>query len=371
MEKKNLLVKLRKKLKKMKKVAALGLAGLAIAGALSSCAPKTIDTNTNSTDSTVTDTQTGVDEQKEYSQTLQTVLNSNYYNSLMSTAESDVFYNTDINAFQSIPYGFLEQQGYDIETIKKAGEAACYADCYILDSEPNNLYIECRVLNHDPVDYYDTYLLKYTLTDQELQDLKGLHNTIGRLGKCTMYQTPFFIQQLSYDKTAEVLGVGHIGRNTIEYYDNHKLIGDAGYQSTTLAKDVTATFIYQGPYNGTASKPATDPTVEREFVYQYHQYVGKADEITGTFEIYCVRLRSGNNTYINSENKEIYYTTTNTPNVAGTQPSEWKEENANYVPEQATYYSVHNCSFVNGLDQINMSTIDGDDYLLAEPSINN
>ena len=369
MEKKNLLVKLRKKLKKMKKVAALGLAGLAIAGTLSSCAPLVVNTDTTSPDSTITDTQTDVDEQKEYSQTLQTVLNSNYYNSLMANAIANNGAKTDINAFQSIPYGFLEQQGYDIETIKKAGEVACYADCYILASEPNNLYIECRVLNHDPVDYYDTYLLKYTLTDQELQDLKGLHNTIGRLGKYTMYQTPFFIQQLSYDKTAEVLGVGHIGRNTIEYYDNHKLVGSGWYQSA-LAKDVTATFIYQGPYNGTASKPATDPTVEREFVYQYHQYIGKTDDITGTFEIYRVRLRSGNNTYINSENKEIYYTTTNTPNVAGTQPSEWKEENANYVPEQATYYSVHNCSFVNGLDQIKMSIIDGDDYLLAEPSNN-
>ncbi|MGN0788214.1 MAG: hypothetical protein ACI4L6_04075, partial [Candidatus Onthoplasma sp.] len=298
--------------------------------------PKTIDTNTNSTDSTVTDTQTDVDEQKEYSQTLQTVLNSNYYNSLiarMDRIDNDADYTSFIqsNYCSNIPYGFLEQQGYDIETIKKAGEAACYADCYILDSEPNNLYIECRVLNHDPVDYYDTYLLKYTLTDQELQDLNLTHSLCGDRLKSAYIQAPFFIQQLSYDKTAEVLGVGHIGRNTIEYYDR-----------LCYTKDMTATFIYQGPYNGTASEPATDPTVEREFVYQYHQYVGKADDITGTFEIYRVKIGSANDDYVYSGTKEIFYNTANRPTMSGLMPSEWEEENANYVPEQATYYSVHN-----------------------------
>ena len=219
MEKKNLLVKLRKKLKKMKKVAALGLAGLAIAGTLSSCAPLVVNTDTTSPDSTITDTQTDVDEQKEYSQTLQTVLNDNYYKDVALKVNESIGKSYHHNVLlsglvQPIPYSFLEQQGYDIEAIKN-DEIECISRPYILENEPNNLYLECWVLNENKaeINYRDSYLLKYNLTDKEMNELQFLYNHLGNSEE-TYLQAPLFVQQLSYDKQAQVVGSGHMNDDT-------------------------------------------------------------------------------------------------------------------------------------------------------------
>lgn len=219
MEEKNLLVKFINKLKKMKKVAALGLTGLAISGTLSSCAPLVVNTDTTSPDSTITDTQTDVDEQKEYSQTLQTVLNDNYYKDVALKVNESIgkSYHEDVllsGLVKPIPYSFLEQQGYDIEAIKN-DEIECISHPYILENEPNNLYIDCWVLNENKADinYVDTYLLKYNLTDKEMSELQFLFNHLGNF-KETYLQAPLFVQQLSYDKQAQVVGSGHMNDDT-------------------------------------------------------------------------------------------------------------------------------------------------------------
>lgn len=108
----------------------------------------------------------------EYSQILQNVLNSSNYNTLISNAEASSHY-YESAVFDPHPYAFLEDNGHDVVAIK-VGTLDCYTCSYILDDEPNNLYINTRVEN--PGEYYTNYLLTYTLTDKEISDYKLTHN---------------------------------------------------------------------------------------------------------------------------------------------------------------------------------------------------
>lgn len=191
MEKKNLLVKLRKKLKKMKKVAALGLAGLAIAGALSSCAPKTIDTNTNSTDSTVTDTQTGEHDYSNEILSIKEILNnqdiklsdySEIYQKVMTDSRYDTRYeqirnlgsNGSFNIADPIPYGFLERNGFDVSAIK-AEKLECDSYVYRPNDDKDHLYVNLRAeKNVNGTICSMFYTLKYDISEKEFAEFDEL-----------------------------------------------------------------------------------------------------------------------------------------------------------------------------------------------------
>ena len=113
-------------------------------------------------------------EESEYSQLLLNVINDSQYNSLIQKCMSGVISAKD-ELFDPHPYGFLESQGYDVSKIKN-GNLSCYTNSFILDEEPNSLYIATFVETKASTPYYTEYLVKYTLTDKEKADYHMLHD---------------------------------------------------------------------------------------------------------------------------------------------------------------------------------------------------
>lgn len=109
----------------------------------------------------------------EYSKILEDVLKDEYYNGLIAGAKE----NTSLYRSASLdphPYAFLKKKGHDIDAVK-SGELECRTVSYVLDEEPNNLYIMTYVENASSDPYYTEYTLKYTLSEQEMKDYKFLH----------------------------------------------------------------------------------------------------------------------------------------------------------------------------------------------------
>ena len=203
-----------------------GLTAITLASALavlSSCSTQTLGPNNTNFGGNNNVTAIAPNGEKvnvsEYSQILQNVLTDSYYNNLISSAQSRAAggdYNYEIeNKYESIPYGFLEDQGYDVEKIKN-NELACETDVFVID---NDLYIACRVETKSAMDYFTHYVIRYELTKQELSDLNLTHKEIsdgGNLCRTVSYQAPFFIQELSLVKNAEVLSVNYLTKSREE-----------------------------------------------------------------------------------------------------------------------------------------------------------
>ena len=179
----------------------------------------------------------GNPEYSKYSQILQNVLNDMYYTSLISVdqtwtgseQESPSYKNPKYNA---IPYGFLEEEGFNIEQIKNK-QLSSKSDMYIIG---NDLFIELRVETKASKNYFTNYVLKYSLTNQELHELDALFTNTGS-GKTTFYQAPFFVQELSYAKTPVIASKSYVSVDSInafeDYADNKQFI----------AKSTTATYL--------------------------------------------------------------------------------------------------------------------------------
>lgn len=190
-----------------------------------------------------------------YSDLLKSVLTSDYYNTLISNANKNLdLYETAY--FDPHPYSFLDKQGYDIAKIKD-GELSCTTRAFVLDSEPNNLYIATYVETKATIPYYTEYMLKYTLTDEEMEDYDMLHDK--------KYIQAFFINDaISNKKTPTVVSQSrctveaHNGLQTnLEMLKSVKNLLDDNPLSTILFKDFdknSGTFnvyIFSGlsPYN--------------------------------------------------------------------------------------------------------------------------
>ena len=123
----------------------------------------------------------------KYSQILQNVLTDDYYTSIASIENSDTDYGKKRWSYNhpkalSIPYGFLEDEGLDIESIKS--KYLPVKSCiYLIE---NDLYIEVlagiksttKFITDENI-YYANYLLKYNLTNQELKEIKTLFTPLG------------------------------------------------------------------------------------------------------------------------------------------------------------------------------------------------
>lgn len=113
-------------------------------------------------------------ENSKYSQILQNILSSEYYSWLLDKAkENNDLY--DSAQFDPHPYAFLEDEGFDVEAIRN-DEIACRTQSFVKENEPNNLYIATYVENKNG-NYYTQYMLKYHLTDQEMQEYHKLHSS--------------------------------------------------------------------------------------------------------------------------------------------------------------------------------------------------
>lgn len=170
------------------------------------------------------------DKYSKCSQILRNVMEDKdgYYSTLISMSES-ASYDHEFNnpKYQAIPYGFLEDKNYDIDKIKNK-ELYSYSEMYSIG---NDLYIELKVEVSASTNYLDCYLLKYSLTDKELSELKSLFTEqYSNSGDATFYQAPFFIQEMSYLKDPEVLSLAHTTKSTddgaIANCDKRKLLGN-------------------------------------------------------------------------------------------------------------------------------------------------
>lgn len=185
-----------------KRIAAIALATSVIvgAGALTAC------NNNPSIDPNPTPTPTP-EPTTEYSQILNDVLDSDYYDSLTDMYRGGASFQIS-KAHEAIPYAFLSREGYDIQAIKDE-EIDCDSVAYIKNDNTNTLYLSTRVETNGADPYYTCYTLRYSLTDEEYDDLVMLHE-----GK--YIQAPYFIQELDNQKTAHVESKASI---TVEAYD--------------------------------------------------------------------------------------------------------------------------------------------------------
>ncbi|MBE6618652.1 MAG: hypothetical protein E7626_02575 [Ruminococcaceae bacterium] len=165
----NLLNKLREsKTEAVKRIGALAVVGALLVGGLIGC---TNNTTNNPNDPTIggTESSEGTEETGKYSNLLMSVINDEYYNSLMSSTKVEDYY---IPAFDAHPYAFLEDQGIDVNKILD-GTYKAETMTFVYDDEPNNLYINTRVLVDDS--YWHSFLITYALTDKEMADYKLVH----------------------------------------------------------------------------------------------------------------------------------------------------------------------------------------------------
>ncbi len=137
-------------------------------------------------------------EQSQYSQLLQNVMNNEYYNNLIELAKQDNSY-TNSAYFAEHPYAILEEYGVDTAAIKRS-DLECKTYSFVKNSKPNNLFLYTYAENAGG--YYDEFSFEYELTEQEMKDYKMLHNIIpgNNQNANVYYQMCFINDQLSKDK---------------------------------------------------------------------------------------------------------------------------------------------------------------------------
>ena len=140
--------------------------------------------------------------ESEYSQIMDTVLNDEYYTSLV---DNFTYEDNSSAYYDPHPYGFLEDEGYNIDDIKN-GTLECYSTSYMKD---DGYYIRTMVENKASTDYYGCYIIKYDLTDQEKDELDMLF-------KEQYIQTPLYIQEISNQKSASVQSEAYIAKTAYE-----------------------------------------------------------------------------------------------------------------------------------------------------------
>ena len=152
-------------------------------------------------DETTAPSQTNQVDISQYSQMLQNVLTNEQYNNMIASARNGNpdLYNNGI--FKPHPYAFLEDEGFNVDAIKN-GSIDCYTMSYVLDEEPNNLYMYTRVTENDIV---HNYLLKYHLTDQEMDDYDFVHDPQQSLASYFV-QAMFLNNEISELKSPEIIG---------------------------------------------------------------------------------------------------------------------------------------------------------------------
>ena len=135
----------------------------------------------------------------KYSPLLQGLLTNPEYDRLIERFENKEEGLAESPLFQPHPYAFLEEQGIDTSKIIN-GELTANTMSYVIENEPNNLYMYTRV-NYP--DYHQVYLLRYTLTDQEMSDYMILHYS-------EYLQAAFINNEIAKTKDHEIIGTSKI-----------------------------------------------------------------------------------------------------------------------------------------------------------------
>ena len=192
---------------KKKTTKAMASVALASALALSGCSglASIFNPNSGQTNNPNNDNQTQIggdgsattpeEDDRKFSQITYNLMENKYYETLMDNFSSSAS-GRDSQIYDPIPYGFLQNEGFNIDRIKN-DELECDSMPYRKDGEENNLYIALRVETDAQTPYYTCYTLKYELSDKELSDVNRLH-------RYEYFEAPLFIQELSYQKTPVV-----------------------------------------------------------------------------------------------------------------------------------------------------------------------
>lgn len=201
-----------------RKAAALAVA-LAAAFVFAACAPasgNSAQQNDPSDPSTPSEPSEPSAPTASHSALLYDVLTNSYYRNLAEDHEheNDIYvqegvYIRHLQLYDPIPYGFLEERGFDVNGIKNDTLRADSV-AYTKENEPNHLYIATRAEMAADRPYYTCYTLRYTLSDLEMSDVSYLHRNRA-------IESIFFIQELSYQKTPTVLSEASI---VVTTYDN-------------------------------------------------------------------------------------------------------------------------------------------------------
>ena len=232
----NLISKLIDKLQNVSPTTKRRIISLILAGgmAFSGLTMAGCDNTSTTTPPPIVDSGTQNPAYAKYSKILQNVLNdeNNYYYHLIGNADAygkdslGNCYAMNHPQYQCIPYGFLEDEGFDIEKLKNK-ELYCYSQMY---SKGNDLYIEVKAEKQASTNYLTDYILKYQLSEKEMNDLQnlfvyGLYNG----SKVIYYQAPFFIQELSYLKDPAIISKAYITKAaldaSINYFNKNAFLG--------------------------------------------------------------------------------------------------------------------------------------------------
>lgn len=154
-----------------------------------------------------------------HSELLQNILLSSYYDSLIASAGSDVLQRWE---YQPHPWAFYESQGLNVDAIKN-GLMEAYTMSYVLDEDPNGLYMHTRVLINNT--YYQNYLLRYELTDRELDDYHLMHS--GYSHYYYYIQSVFMNREIAESRDPKIISTSKVLKSAFESLTE-------SFQKTTL-----------------------------------------------------------------------------------------------------------------------------------------
>ena len=146
----------------------------------------------------------------KFSPIIQAMFNNDYYVNLTQKIQENVA-KQDYTDYYSHPTKFWDSVGIDANKIR-SGEIECHTNAYVWETDLNKLYIMTYITDFEN-NCYDQYLLKYTLTDQEMKEYFALR-------KAQVWQNFYMNDILSLYKTPEVTNFGKID------IQSHKKIND-------------------------------------------------------------------------------------------------------------------------------------------------
>ena len=164
-----------------------------------------------------------------YSELLQRVLTNEEYNQLIKVAHNTNPALLKTGEFEPHPYAFLEKKGFDVEAIKK-GDDLCRTFSYVLTDDKGSLYMHTQV---DCGDYYETFLLKYTLSEQEMQDYHLTQTGGGNVEAPYYIQCAFMNREIAATREPEIVGTSKMAKQSLDSLKTSMGGGKYGIETQT------------------------------------------------------------------------------------------------------------------------------------------
>ena len=211
--------------------------------------------NDSSDSSSIEEPPIEVDYSK-FSPIIQAMFNNDYYVALTQKIQENVA-NGDCTDYYSHPTMFWDSVGIDANKIR-SGEIECQTNAYVLDEEPNNLYIATYITDTNN-NCYDQYLIKYTLTDQEMKEYYTLR-------ELKVWQNFYMNDILSIYKKPEIVKHGKIDIETYDIlkqsFNNNLIVNDFMDSVYTIAGEENGKPVFTVTSFHEKSIPAYQPNDE-------------------------------------------------------------------------------------------------------------